>query len=174
MRGEAAGLNFTHDTGAGDSIGVLAQRARKGGAGPLRKGECGAGPGIGDSLGLFLDGVVPVEEALRDLQSAITDGLYMWQQQSKGGRQSQVCWVARTPFMWRENACRCGLHRDKSTLHSCGGYVTHHTASLSSHLHCALLCGDRWKSASRCLIAARLRAPMLGSIKPCETMFWCI
>ena len=50
-----------------------------------------------ESVGLFLDGVVPVEGLLKGLQNAVADSLRAWQkEQSKSGqtgRQAQVLCV---------------------------------------------------------------------------------
>ena len=64
-------------------------------------GSSGGARGIGsvmarESVGLFLDGVVPVEVLLKDLQNAVTDSVLAWQKgQSKSGQTGRHAQVVR-------------------------------------------------------------------------------
>lgn len=64
-------------------------------------GSSGGARGIGsmmarESVGLFLDGVVPVEVLLKELQNAVTDSVLGWQKgQSKSGQTGRHVQVER-------------------------------------------------------------------------------
>lgn len=46
--------------------------------------------GVGSSLGLFLDGVAPVEALLHDLQSGIVDAVHVHRYKSERGLQVRI------------------------------------------------------------------------------------
>jgi len=74
-------------------------------------GSSGGARGIGsvmarESVGLFLDGVVPVEVLLKDLQNAVTDSVLAWQKgQSKSGQTGRHAQVVRLRARTRIHVC---------------------------------------------------------------------
>jgi hypothetical protein len=62
-----------------------------------------------ESVGLFLDGVVPVEVLLKDLNNAVTDSLLAWQKgQSKSGQTGRHAQVVRVRARARIHVCHKG------------------------------------------------------------------